>query len=74
MKNFYVYAQTTLPVFSDGTVDCDPQHAQDNITKYYVDEFTAEGRLIRDMVEYDPEHFDKIAEEHPASEWNNYDW
>ena len=73
MKYFYVYAETTLPVFSDGTVDCDCEHAQDNITKYHVDEWNDEN-YIDNTKEYSVEDFDKIALDHPAPEWQNDMW
>lgn len=74
MKYFYVYAETILPVFSDGTVDCEFEHApQENITKYYVDEMDETG-LVLDTKEYSVEDFKKIEEDHPAGEWQNHNW
>ena len=73
MKYFYVYAQTTLPVFSDGTIDCDAEHAQDNITKYFVDEWSDDGE-IEDTKVYDEKDFKQIELDHPAPEWQNDMW
>ena len=71
MKYFYVYASTTLPVFSDGTIDCD--YANDNITKYFVDECYEDG-LVFNIREYDIDNFKDIEKDHPAGEWENYNW
>ena len=73
MKYFRVIAQTTLPVYSDGTVDCDFEHAQDNITGYIVEEYDEDG-CVTNTNEYDYEEFGHIADDYPASEWQNHDW
>ena len=72
-KYFTVYAETSLPVYSDGTVVADGTYGQDNITKYIVDEYEDDG-FIYNTKEYEVEDFHKIAEEHQSPEWQNYDW
>lgn len=72
-RYFRVWAETSLPVYSDGTVDNDADCANDNIRRYFVDEYEEDG-TITDTVEYDYEEFGKIAEDHPAPEWQNHEW
>ena len=61
------------PVYSDGTFDVDPTHAQDNILKYICVEYDENGAEIGTK-EYSEEEFYKIEQEHPAGEWQNHDW
>ena len=72
-KYFTVYAKTSLPVYSDGTVSADGTYAQDNITKYVADEYDKNG-FIFNSKEYEVEDFHKIAEEHQPPEWQCYEW
>lgn len=71
MKYFEVWAETSQRVNSDGTIDLDYDVAQDNI-RYYVVEETDEDGVVVATKEY--WNFDKIAEDHPASEWQNNLW
>lgn len=73
MKYFEVWAETSQRVFSDGTIDADYEVAQDNIRKYIVDEINEDG-TVTNTKEYDCKEFAKIAEDHPAGEWENYNW
>lgn len=71
MKYFEVWAETSQRVFSDGTIDTDYGVAQDNIRRYIVDEMKENG-TVTNTKEYDYNEFAKIAEDHPAGEWENY--
>lgn len=73
MKYFEVWAETSQRVYSDGTCDNDYEVAQDNIRKYFVDEMDEDGMTIATK-EYAIDDFKKIAEEHPAPEWQNHMW
>lgn len=73
MKYFEVWAETSQRVNSDGTIDLDFEVAQDNIRKYFVDEMDENG-MVLDTKEYAEENFNKIAQDHPAGEWQNYMW
>lgn len=73
MKYFEVWVETSQRVNSDGTIDLDYEVAQDNVRKYFVDEMDETGMVI-DTKEYAEENFDKIAEDHPAPEWQNHMW
>lgn len=73
MKYFEVWAETSQRVFSDGTIDADYEVAQDNIRRYIVDEIDEKG-TVTNTKEYDEKDFAKIAEDHPAGEWENYNW
>ena len=72
-KHFEVWAETSMRVFSDGTIDIDADCANDNIRRYFVEESDEDG-AITDTVEYDYDEFGKIAEDHPAPEWQNNMW
>lgn len=71
MKHFEVWAETSQRVNKDGTIILDYDVAQDNI-RYYVVEETDEDGVVVATKEY--WNFDKIAEDHPASEWQNNLW
>lgn len=73
MKYFTVYAETALPVYSDGSVELDADYAQDNIIKYVVDEYEEDGFVFHTK-KYEVECFDEIAREHPSPEWENCNW
>ena len=74
MKYFEVEAVVSLsPVYSDGTFDIEPEHAQDNILKYICVEYDEIGAEIGTK-EYDEKEFYKIGQEHPAGEWQNHNW
>ena len=73
MKYFEVWAETSQRVFSDGTCDNDYDVAQDNIRKYFVEEMDEDGNFVQSS-DYEVEDFDKIAEDHPAPEWQNHMW
>lgn len=72
-KYFTVYAETALPVYSDGRVELDADYAQDNITKYVVDEYEENGYIFNTK-EYDVDDFDKIEQEHQPPKWQNDMW
>lgn len=71
MKYFDVWAETSQRVHSDGTIDLDYEVAQDNIRHYFVDEMDEDGVYIDTKEYWD---FAKIAEDHPAPEWQNNMW
>lgn len=71
MKYFEVWAETSQRVNSDGTIDLDYETAQDNIRYYFVDEMDEDGTVVETKEYWD---FGKIAEEHPAPEWQNNLW
>ena len=73
MKYFEVWAVTSQRVNSDGTVEGDYEVAQDNIREYFVDEIDENGMVI-DTKTYGEDEFNRIAEEHPAPEWQNNMW
>ena len=72
-RYFTVYAETSLPVYSDGTINPDATYAQDNITKYVVDEYEESGYIFNTR-KYEVEDFHKIEQEHQPPEWQNHDW
>lgn len=73
MKYFEVWAETSQRVYSDGTCEIDGEVAQDNIRKYFVDEF-GEDNIYIGTKDYEIEDFDKIEQDHPAPEWQNNMW
>lgn len=73
-KYFEVWAKTSQRVNSDGTIDLEYDVAQDNIEKYVVYELDEGYGLVTDTKEYEVEDFNKIAEDHPAPEWQNDMW
>lgn len=73
MKYFEVWAETSQRVYSDGTVEVDGEVAQDNIRKYFVDEF-GEDNIYIGSKDYEIEDFDKIEQEHQPPEWQNNMW
>ena len=73
MKYFEVWAETSQRVDSDGAIDLDYDVAQDNIRKYFVEEMDEDGNFVQSR-DYEIEDFDKIAEDHPAPEWQNHMW
>lgn len=73
MKVFEVYAKTSLPVFSDGTVIMEADYANDNIIGYVVDELDEDGCVVK-TIEYDVDDFADIAKDHPTPEWQCHDW
>lgn len=73
MKYFEVWAETSQRVNSDGDIDLDYDVAQDNIRKYFVEEMDEDGNFVQSK-DYEIEDFDKIAEDHPAPEWQNHMW
>lgn len=68
MRVFEVYAKTSLPVFSDGTVIMEADYANDNIIEYLVDELDEDGFVVKTL-SYDFDDFAQIVEDHPAPEW-----
>lgn len=73
MRYFEVWAETSQRVYSDGTVEPNGEVAQDNIRKYFVEEYD-EDNIYVESKDYEIEDFDKIAEDHPAPEWQNNMW
>lgn len=73
MKYFEVWVETSQRVNSDGDIDLDYDVAQDNIRKYFVEEMDKDGNFVQSR-DYEIEDFDKIAEDHPAPEWQNHMW
>lgn len=73
MRYFEVWAETSQRVYSDGTVEADGEVARDNIRKYFVEEYD-EDNIYVESKDYKIEDFDKIAEDHPAPEWQNNMW
>ena len=73
MKTFMGWAETSVPVYSDGSPMCDSDCLYDNIRKYIVDECDEQGIVINSK-EYDYEHFKDIQKDHPPTEWENFDW
>ena len=73
MKYFEVWVVTTQRMNSDGSIDFDYEVAKDNIREYFVDEMDESGMVI-DTKTYDEDEFSRIAEEHPAPEWQNNMW
>lgn len=73
MKYFEVWAETSQRVDIDGNIDLDYDVAQDNIRKYFVEEMDEDGNFVQSR-DYEIEDFDKIAEDHPAPEWQNHMW
>lgn len=73
MKYFEVWAETSQRVYSDGTVEIDGEVAQDNIRKYFVDEYD-DNNMYAETKEYKVEDFNKIEQEHQPPEWQNNMW
>lgn len=73
MKYFTAYKK--VPVHSDGTLIDEGEPC--GIVEYIVEEYEANG-IVSNEVKYaslDENYIlNKIKEEHPATDWENFDW